>query len=132
MMVAEVTVGAVVIDVNDLEAQAAFWTGLLGSEVLRREDDWCDVARLGADGPMLSLQRVPERKNRKNRLHLDLMVDDFGATSSAALAAGASTVSPLFEADTTPWQVFADPEGNEFCVISQYEWSGARPRRVTQ
>jgi predicted enzyme related to lactoylglutathione lyase len=77
-----------------------------------------DVARLGADGPMLSLQLVPEPKDRKNRLHLDLMVDDFASSSAAAVAAGASTVSPLFEADTTPWQVFADPEGNEFCLIS--------------
>jgi predicted enzyme related to lactoylglutathione lyase len=116
---AGVYVGAVVIDVNDLDAQTEFWTALLGSQTLRREPGWVDIATLGEGGPVLSLQAVPEAKKRKNRLHLDIMVDDFSATSQAALGRGATTVSALFEADTTPWQVFADPEGNEFCLISQ-------------
>jgi predicted enzyme related to lactoylglutathione lyase len=115
-----VSIGAVVIDVNDLEAQAEFWTALLGSQILRREPEWIDVAQLGEGGPVLSLQQVPEVKERKNRLHLDIMVDDFAATSSWALSRGATTVSPLYEAESTPWQVFSDPEGNEFCLISHY------------
>jgi catechol 2,3-dioxygenase-like lactoylglutathione lyase family enzyme len=115
-----VVVGAVVVDVNDLEKQAEFWTALLGSEILGREPDWVDIARLGESGPLLSLQRVPEGKAGKNRLHLDIMVDDFAVTSSAALDLGASPASPLYEAETTPWQIFHDPEGNEFCLISHY------------
>jgi predicted enzyme related to lactoylglutathione lyase len=120
-----VHVGAVVIDVNDLDAQTTFWSALLGSEVVRREPDWVDVAQLGDGGPMLSLQQVPEPKDRKNRLHLDIMVDDFAATSRAAIDGGATTVSPLYEPDSTPWQVLADPEGNEFCLISETASSGA-------
>lgn len=113
-------VGSVVIDVNDLAGQTAFWTTLLDSEVLGREPGWVDVARLGEGGPLLSLQQVPESKERKNRLHLDILVDEFAPAQEAALAAGATEVSPVLEADTTPWQVLADPEGNEFCLISPY------------
>jgi predicted enzyme related to lactoylglutathione lyase len=114
-----VSVGAVVIDVNDLDGEVEFWTALFGSHVTRREPDWADIAQLGSDGPMLSLQKVPERKARKNRLHLDVMVDDFAAMSALALAHRARVVSPVHEADTTPWQVLADPEGNEFCLITR-------------
>ena len=55
------------------------------------------------------------------------MVDDFGASSAVVLVAGGSAVSPLYDADTTPSQVFADREGNEFCLISHDEWR-RRPR----
>ncbi|HET6627066.1 MAG TPA: VOC family protein [Nocardioidaceae bacterium] len=109
--------GAVVIDVNDLAAQAGFWAALLGTEVATKEADWADLGRLGEGGPVLSLQLVPERKAVKNRLHLDWLVDDFDATRRRALELGATEASDRHGA-AEPWQVFADPEGNEFCLIS--------------
>jgi catechol 2,3-dioxygenase-like lactoylglutathione lyase family enzyme len=109
--------GAIVIDVNDLEAEATFWTSLLGMQVQTKEDDWVDLGRLGEGGPVLSLQLVPERKAGKNRLHFDWLVADFDAVSRLALGLGAREVSPR-HGDDSPWQVFADPEGNEFCLCS--------------
>jgi catechol 2,3-dioxygenase-like lactoylglutathione lyase family enzyme len=109
--------GAVVIDVNDLDKEARFWTSLLGMQVTGKEADWLDLGRLGDGGPRLSLQLVPEAKERKNRLHLDWEVDDFRAAKRRALELGASERSDE-QGDGTPWQVFADPEGNEFCLIS--------------
>ncbi|MGH3333818.1 MAG: VOC family protein [Nocardioidaceae bacterium] len=109
--------GAVVIDVNDLESEAAFWSGLLSMDVTAREADWVDLGLLGEGGPVLSLQLVPERKSTKNRLHLDWLVDDFESAAARAVDLGATTVSPLHGEDR-PWQVFADPEGNEFCLCS--------------
>lgn len=109
--------GAVVIDVNDLDAQAAFWSQLLAMDVAARESAWVDLGRLGDRGPVLSLQLVPERKSTKNRVHLDWLVDDFESAADRAVALGATTVSPRHGEDR-PWQVFADPEGNEFCLCS--------------
>ena len=105
----------VVLDVNDLDAQSAFWSALLEMEVTLREEHWLDLEPLGGTGPVLSLQRVPERKSTKNRMHLDLAVDDFEVAVERALALGARPASRRHGAES-PWQVFADPEGNEFCL----------------
>jgi hypothetical protein len=71
--------------------------------------------------PDLLLQRVPEPKQGKNRLHLDLHPDDGPATVERLLALGASLVGEVqeeFLADHgTRFQVMADPEGNELCVV---------------
>jgi len=109
--------GAVVIDVNDLEKEAAFWAGLLEMTVESREADWFDLGRLGEGGPVLSLQQVPEVKSVKNRVHLDWVVDDFDSASRRAKILGATERSKRHDPDS-PWQVFADPEGNEFCLCS--------------
>ncbi len=108
--------GAVVVDVNNLEAEAHFWTSLLGMEVVTKEAEWFDLGQLGEGGPALSLQLVPEAKVGKNRLHLDWQVDDFPSSKGRALELGARELSEQHGGDT-PWQVFADPEGNEFCLI---------------
>ncbi len=113
-----IRVSGVVIDVNDLPLETVFWTGLLGSvPEPATEEGWLDVARLGEGGPMLGLQLVAERKSHKNRLHLDLEVTDFLATRDLALRFGATQLSDVREPEQ-PWQVLADPEGNEFCLVS--------------
>jgi hypothetical protein len=70
--------------------------------------------------PFLELQRVPEVKAVKNRVHVDV------APEKGEDLAGA--VSLLREADAVPadigqgdvdWEVMADPEGHEFCVLTQ-------------
>lgn len=112
-----------VIDVNDLDRAAAFWCALLDLDVRERTADWVDLGPLGSNGPVLSFQLVPETKTVKNRLHLDLAVDPArgGVTGAGrrAQALGATPVSGLFAADTAPWQVWCDPEGNEFCFVTE-------------
>jgi len=116
-------VAHLVIDVTDLDRAAAFWAALLGLDVVRREAQWVDLGTLGADGPTLSFQLVPELKSGKNRLHLDIGVDPStgGAVAAGyrALALGATPASELFAADTAPWQVWRDPDGNEFCLCTE-------------
>ena len=55
---------------------------------------------------------VPEPKTVKNRVHWDV----WGKTAEL-LDAGAELLAPR-EQDT-PWDVLADPEGNEFCVFTR-------------
>ena len=116
-------VAHLVIDVTDLDRAASFWAAFLGLDVVRREAEWVDLGTLGAGGPVLSFQLVPETKSGKNRLHLDIGVErstgGVVAASYRALALGASAASELFAAGTSPWQVWRDPDGNEFCLCTE-------------
>ena len=61
--------------------------------------------------------QVPEPKSIKNRLHLDLSpVDNSHAEEiDRALQLGATRVD--VGQGEQPWEVLADPEGNEFCML---------------
>ena len=64
---------------------------------------------------------VREGKTVKNRLHLDLapyVTDDREALIESLLARGATRVNVGQEESEVSWTVLADPEGNEFCVLS--------------
>jgi Glyoxalase-like domain len=75
-----VEIGWVCIDCDDPGPLAAWWQDLIGGE-LSVDDD-------GGSVPLLFL-RVPEEKQLKNRLHLDLRVEDFEAALNKALSLGA-------------------------------------------
>jgi catechol 2,3-dioxygenase-like lactoylglutathione lyase family enzyme len=111
-----------VLDVSDLGRAAAFWSALLGSPVGAAEAGYCDLAPLGAGGPVLSFQVVRDPKTTKNRLHLDLAADPAAggvpAAAERARALGATPASEIFDSSTTPWQVWRDPDGNEFCLVT--------------
>lgn len=97
----------IVIDAADLDLLARFWGGLLGLEITRREPAWISL------GPGLAIQLVPEPTTAKNRIHLDLVADDFAAATAHAAGLGAT---PAGEIREDLWQVWRDPEGNEFCI----------------
>lgn len=111
----------VVLDCSDLERSAAFWCGVLGYEAgpsVPGPGPYQQLLPPGGNGVELLLQRVPEGKTGKNRLHLDLRVPDLGAETARVTALGARrvTAAPV-EEDGWVWHVFADPDGNEFCVL---------------
>jgi predicted enzyme related to lactoylglutathione lyase len=112
-------VAGIIIDSADLDGAARFWGTLLDLKVTSRADDWLDLERLGPDGPMLSFQWVPERKKGKNRLHFDLDVPDLAAATALAGELGGRPASGVQGAPAAPWQVWRDPEGNEFCLITE-------------
>jgi hypothetical protein len=68
--------------------------------------------------PDILFLKVPEAKAVKNRLHIDLRPDDQQAEVERLLALGARRVEVGQSDDPrTTWEVLADPEGNEFCVL---------------
>ena len=69
-----------------------------------------------AGRPRMLFQAVPEPKPGKNRLHLDLNPDDQEAEVRRLLGLGA-TRKDIGQGDAG-WAVLADPEGNEFCVLT--------------
>ncbi|GAA4368786.1 VOC family protein [Actinomadura sp. NPDC048032] len=111
-------VGNLVIDCTDLGAMAAFWGGLLGMKTTARSDDWLDLEPLGTGGPVLSFQLVPEGRKVKNRLHLDLDVADIRSAGERAASLGATPAAGPMGNPGRPFQVWRDPEGNEFCFCT--------------
>jgi predicted enzyme related to lactoylglutathione lyase len=112
----------IVIDTVDPAQIAPFWCALLGVE----ERGWFgdDYLMLTADAgaPPVAFQRVPEAKSVKNRLHVDLAVDDLDGALAKIVALGGSAVSDILEMPGGyRWRVMADPEGNEFCIVPRDE-----------
>lgn len=65
----------------------------------------------------MAFHQVPEAKTVKNRLHLDLISDDFAAESDRLLSLGATRVTDV-ETGGARWTTFRDPEGNEFDLVA--------------
>lgn len=130
------------LDCVDPHARARWWAGLLGYEVTDAhavvtallesgelplidviEDGgrraFRDAAAADPVGtrPRLYVQRVPEAKSAKNRLHLDVRVrpSDLTAEVDRVVAPGGSFVEYTGQGEPR-WAVMRDPEGNEFCL----------------
>jgi predicted enzyme related to lactoylglutathione lyase len=112
------SIGSIVIRVDDLERQVAFWTAAL--DYVRREGDADDFAllrsRSGA-GPNVSLDRVPSRLMIPPRIHLDLYAADQAAEVERLKSLGATEVHWDKRPADADYVIMADPEGNRFCVI---------------
>jgi predicted enzyme related to lactoylglutathione lyase len=106
-----------VLDCADPERLAAFWAPALGYVNLGDVGAYAVLVPEGRPGPKLLLQRVPEPKTVKNRMHLDIETGDVAAEAARLEDLGARRVraDEIHEHGTT-WVVMADPEGNEFCV----------------
>jgi predicted enzyme related to lactoylglutathione lyase len=107
-----------VLDCSDPEALAPFWAAALGYSVIGAAGSY--VLLLpgeGGGGPQLLLQRVPEPKQGKNRMHFDIHTADIEAEASRLGELGATRVraETLCEHGTN-WILMEDPQGNEFCV----------------
>ena len=106
----------VVIDAHDPAALARFWTGVLDWAIFYEADDEVVITKDGKTFPGLVFVPVPESKTTKNRLHLDLVPDDQEAEVARLVGLGAQAVD-IGQGDVA-WTVLADPEGNEFCVLT--------------
>ena len=114
-------VQAILFDCNRPSDLATFWQELLGWRRTHEEPGEVVLeppAGSPEDGvaPDLLFLQVPEGKQVKNRLHLDLRPDDQAAEVSRALQLGATEASVGQSGEET-WTVLADPEGNEFCIL---------------
>ena len=120
----------IVIDCHDPAPQAAFWTAALGYHVVHADDgqveigpwpqepaDLAEQVRRAPTAPTLVFVRVPEGKAVKNRLHLDIRPIDRPCEEEVRrlLSLGARRVD-IGQGDVR-WEVLADPEGNEFCLL---------------
>jgi predicted enzyme related to lactoylglutathione lyase len=108
---------SLVLDCHDPEALAPFWAAALGYVTLGAVENYVLLVPDSRPGPKLLLQRVPEERAGKNRVHLDIEVPDIESLAGRLLGLGARRVSQGIEAEHgSRWIVMTDPEGNEFCV----------------
>ncbi len=71
----------------------------------------------------LLLQAVPEAKAGKNRMHLDIVVDDIETEVHRLRSLGAHRLDEIVQSfGGTQWVRMADPEQNEFCISTGVEW----------
>ncbi|QEE62137.1 VOC family protein [Salinibacterium sp. dk2585] len=104
----------VVVDCHDFKKLGHWWADALGWEIVD-EEEGVEI-RNPAGGPTLLFLDTPDEKVVKNRLHLDFVPDDQAAEVARLEELGA-TRADVGQGDST-WVVMADPEGNEFCVLS--------------
>jgi|SRR5215469_8072538 len=114
-------VAAVVIDCADPGRLASFWTEAAGwrADAGRQRDDFVALRSVSGAGPFLELLRAPGAKTGKNRIHPDVAPfpgGDINAEAARLRALGATAVD-VGQGDVS-WVVLADPEGNEFCVLT--------------
>ncbi|MEU3961339.1 VOC family protein [Streptomyces buecherae] len=108
---------ALVLDCSDPDALAPFWAQALGYRVVRVTGPYVVLGDPGGVGPELLLQRVPEPKRGKNRMHLDLRVLRMEPELARLRALGARAVRGPFDNNGWLTTVLLDPQGNEFCVL---------------
>jgi len=106
-------------DANDPERLAQFWCSMLDVRV----DSTIGAGQfvvLSAtnDGLTVGFQRVTQDKAGKNRLHLDLIVEDLDAGTAEVETLGGRWLEPgrTRELEGFRWRCMADPEGNEFDI----------------
>lgn len=106
----------VVFDCRNPPLLARFWHAVLGgSEPVDRNVGWSYFD--SPTGLRMAFQRVPEHKSTKNRLHLDVAVDDIAAATEKAEHLGATRLGDIHSDTAGTFQVLKDPEGNEWCVV---------------
>jgi predicted enzyme related to lactoylglutathione lyase len=118
----------VVIDCARLDRSAEFWTAVLGyvrdGVATGRYQTLLPAHGQGAE---ILLQQVPEGKQGKNRVHLDLRTRELESEVRRVIGLGAKALAdqPVTEHGWR-WHILADPDGNEFCVLQPPDsyWSG--------
>ncbi len=131
-----ITVYAISVDCADAEKLAGFWSAALGRPV--RDGATAGSAAVeagpageggtaghggtagegGASAPVMLFHQVPEAKTVKNRWHLDLVTTETEAETRRLLGLGAIVLRVFEENGRHRWTTFADPEGNEFDLVS--------------
>ena len=104
------------IDARDPVALGVWWREALGWVIVNDDPDEFEIRPAENRTPGLLFVAVPEHKTVKNRLHIDLRPDDRDREVERLLSLGA-TRADVGQGEQS-WVVLADPEGNEFCVLS--------------
>jgi predicted enzyme related to lactoylglutathione lyase len=108
-----------VIDCTDPEAVAAFWGAAFGWEPKQQGVIWwMSATGDAADSPVFVFQSVPEPRTGKNRMHFDVVVRDCEPAEEVDRLEDLGATRVDIGQGDVPWVVMADPEGNEFCILS--------------
>jgi hypothetical protein len=123
--IVSLAIDCVLIDCNDLSRMSAFWRSALDLEHVWTGPSGGYLLVDTKRTTRLALMPCSEEKRGKNRLHLDLRPDNQEVEIQRLEELGAVRID-IGQQDV-PWMVMADPEGNEFCVLTPVRRAGALP-----
>jgi catechol 2,3-dioxygenase-like lactoylglutathione lyase family enzyme len=112
----------VIVDCPDPATLAAFYSELLGLPVTYESEDFVVIAandKTSGIGFQLAPNHLPPRwpdPEYPQQIHFDVMVDDKEAAGRSVTALGARRLSG-------DQDVYADPAGHPFCLISRPAWA---------
>jgi predicted enzyme related to lactoylglutathione lyase len=116
------------IDTRNAYELSLFWADVLGwvenpADPNLPEHAECMIFAPDGSARLLFID-VPEHKQVKNRLHLDVQAVGSSRDEEVErlLALGATLFEDHRKPDGTGWATLADPEGNEFCVL-RTDWA---------
>jgi len=108
-------IAALPLDSADPDRDAAFWAEITGWVPWEGVPGLVTLRHPSGAGPLLELCPEPAPRRGKSRLHLDVRADrEDGDPVPRLTGLGARQLTRQGE---LPWIVFADPSGNEFCVL---------------
>ena len=109
-------IAAIPLDSADPERDVEFWVEISGW--VPYDGPVPSLRHPSGGGPILELCPEPRPKSGKGRLHLDVRrgADDDDAFDRVT-ALGARRLEQ-YDTGALPWDVFADPSGNEFCILN--------------
>ena len=114
-----VRIGSIVLRVDDLDLERAFWTSAL--DYVERQDaadvDFALLRPRDGVGPNLSLDQVRATRDLPPRIHLDLYTEDQAGEVERLIGLGATEVHWDKRPADADYVILADPEGNRFCVV---------------
>ncbi|HSO17252.1 MAG TPA: VOC family protein [Arthrobacter sp.] len=108
-------IATIMVNAADAGRLAEFWSGLLGTAVSSRFEQFVWLQPAGPGAPQLAFQQVDRPTEGRRRLHLDIHGPDPAALRAHAESLGARFVEGQDIGDFH-WDVMQDPEGNEFCI----------------
>jgi hypothetical protein len=110
-----------VFDARDVDAESAFWAGLLDGHVFGDEHFQCVIDAAG--NWRVGVQHAPDHvppewpDGRPQQVHVDLHVDDPSLAHDLAIALGARLLKEAADLHSDEGhQVYTDPAGHPFCI----------------
>jgi predicted enzyme related to lactoylglutathione lyase len=104
-------------DSLDPDRLATWWAEAAGGSVVPLSPGEFVLVALST-GLRLGFQRVDDPTPGKNRIHVDFSVEDLESEVERLVSLGASETGRHDMGDDFRWVVFADPDGNAFCVAA--------------
>lgn len=116
-MAAPLHFAQVVVDCANAKQLAGFYAALLDREMVEDSNEFFAFLPASADPPWPGLMflQVPEPRQGKNRVHIDLHTQDRAAATAKAVALGATKLGEFDEFGAI-WTTLSDPEGNVFDI----------------
>lgn len=110
-------IAALRLESGDPRRDVGLWAWLTGWVPAHGVEGY-SLRHVSGNGPFLEIHPEQSASCHKNRIHLDVRLetdDDPDAVAAEVAARGGRELHPDW--GVLPWRVFADPSGNEFCIL---------------